>query len=213
LQAPKQKGTHAQSPNTVPRLPINKRARRGPRPLNRAPGPIKKPPPPPPPPRAAWTRGPARPPACFPRAISYRSEESPINSHARPWALSLSLCSTPQPNPPTSPTGGRGAMEAAGNDRREAALGALSVLPDEVLCAVVDILSPADIGRLACVSRCATPARPPAPLPFASSSALLPSLRLAPSLLASTTSSSQESRIMSPRPSPGTWVPCLSSIY
>lgn len=50
-------------------------------------------------------------------------------------------------------------MEAAGNGRREAALGALSVLPDEVLCAVVDILSPADIGRLACVSRCATPAR------------------------------------------------------
>nr|CAB3495725.1 unnamed protein product [Digitaria exilis] len=44
-------------------------------------------------------------------------------------------------------------MEAAGDGRREAALGALAVLPDEVLCAVVDLLPPADIGRLACVSR------------------------------------------------------------
>ncbi|GJN41043.1 hypothetical protein PR202_gn00367 [Eleusine coracana subsp. coracana] len=43
-------------------------------------------------------------------------------------------------------------MEAAGNGRREAALGALAVLPDEVLCAVVDLLPPADIGRLACAS-------------------------------------------------------------
>ncbi|OQU92485.1 hypothetical protein SORBI_3001G350900 [Sorghum bicolor] len=43
-------------------------------------------------------------------------------------------------------------MEAAGNGRRDAALGALAVLPDEVLCAVVDLLPPADIGRLACVS-------------------------------------------------------------
>lgn len=52
-------------------------------------------------------------------------------------------------------------MEAAGNGRREAALGALAVLPDEVLCAVVDLLPPADIGRLACVSRY-PPVRPPA---------------------------------------------------
>ncbi|GJN31676.1 hypothetical protein PR202_gb20101 [Eleusine coracana subsp. coracana] len=44
-------------------------------------------------------------------------------------------------------------MAAAGNGRREAALGALAVLPDEVLCAVVDLLPPADIGRLACASR------------------------------------------------------------
>ena len=44
-------------------------------------------------------------------------------------------------------------MEEAGNGRREAALGALAVLLDEVLCAVVDLLPPADIGRLACVSR------------------------------------------------------------
>ncbi|WVZ57166.1 hypothetical protein U9M48_007585 [Paspalum notatum var. saurae] len=43
-------------------------------------------------------------------------------------------------------------MEAAGNGRREAALGALAALPDEVLCAVVDLLTPADIGRLACAS-------------------------------------------------------------
>jgi hypothetical protein len=43
-------------------------------------------------------------------------------------------------------------MEAAGDGRREGALGALAVLPDEVLCAVVDLLPPADIGRLACVS-------------------------------------------------------------
>ncbi|XP_062211453.1 lysine-specific demethylase JMJ21 isoform X2 [Phragmites australis] len=43
-------------------------------------------------------------------------------------------------------------MEAAGDGRREAALGGLAVLPDEVLCAVVDLLPPADIGRLACVS-------------------------------------------------------------
>nr|CAB3500614.1 unnamed protein product [Digitaria exilis] len=47
-------------------------------------------------------------------------------------------------------------MEAAGGGRREAALGALAVLPDEVLCAVVDLLPPADIGRLACVSRLET---------------------------------------------------------
>ncbi|KAF0899240.1 hypothetical protein E2562_015901 [Oryza meyeriana var. granulata] len=44
------------------------------------------------------------------------------------------------------------AAAAAGNGRREAALGGLAVLPDEVLCAVVDLLSPTDIGRLACVS-------------------------------------------------------------
>ena len=49
-------------------------------------------------------------------------------------------------------------MEAAAGGRREAALGGLAVLPDEVLCAVVDLLPPADIGRLACVSR--YPARP-----------------------------------------------------
>jgi hypothetical protein len=44
-------------------------------------------------------------------------------------------------------------MEAAGNARRDAALGGLAVLPDELLCAVVDLLEPADIGRLSCVSR------------------------------------------------------------
>ncbi|VAH33731.1 unnamed protein product [Triticum turgidum subsp. durum] len=43
-------------------------------------------------------------------------------------------------------------MESAGNDRRGAALGGLAVLPDELLCAVVDLLQPTDIGRLACVS-------------------------------------------------------------
>lgn len=56
-------------------------------------------------------------------------------------------------------------MEAAGQGRREAALGALAVLPDEVLCAVVDLLPPADIGRLACVSRY-PPVRPHAAVPF-----------------------------------------------
>ncbi|VAI30946.1 unnamed protein product [Triticum turgidum subsp. durum] len=43
-------------------------------------------------------------------------------------------------------------MESAGNDRRDAALGSLAVLPDELLCAIVDLLQPTDIGRLACVS-------------------------------------------------------------
>ncbi|VAI16791.1 unnamed protein product [Triticum turgidum subsp. durum] len=43
-------------------------------------------------------------------------------------------------------------MESAGNDRRDAALGSLAVLPDELLCAIVDLLEPTDIGRLACVS-------------------------------------------------------------
>ncbi|XP_037486175.1 F-box protein At1g78280-like isoform X2 [Triticum dicoccoides] len=43
-------------------------------------------------------------------------------------------------------------MESAGNDRRGAALGGLAVLPDELLCAIVDLLQPTDIGRLACVS-------------------------------------------------------------
>jgi hypothetical protein len=48
---------------------------------------------------------------------------------------------------------GTSTMEAPVKGRREAALGALAVLPDEVLCAVVDLLPPADIGRLACASR------------------------------------------------------------
>lgn len=70
---------------------------------------------------------------------------------------------TPHPTPsqpawpqPTADPARSPAMEAAaeaGSGRREAALGGLAVLPDEVLCAVVDLLSPTDIGRLACVSR------------------------------------------------------------
>lgn len=97
--------------------------------------------------------------ACFPRAIRTdlkRSDPAP----PRP-APPRALCST-RPTPTRPATGPRGeAMEAAGNGRREAALGALAVLPDEVLCAVVDLLPPADIGRLACVSR-----YPPAALPL-----------------------------------------------
>jgi hypothetical protein len=38
-------------------------------------------------------------------------------------------------------------MEALGNGWSEAALGALAVLLDEVLCFVVDLLPPVDIGR------------------------------------------------------------------
>jgi hypothetical protein len=38
-------------------------------------------------------------------------------------------------------------MEASCNSRREAALGALAVLLDEVLYAIADLLSPTDIGR------------------------------------------------------------------
>ncbi|OAY76222.1 F-box protein [Ananas comosus] len=37
-------------------------------------------------------------------------------------------------------------------DRRVDALGDLCVLPDEVLCAILDLLPPSDLGRLACVS-------------------------------------------------------------
>jgi hypothetical protein len=59
-------------------------------------------------------------------------------------------------------------MEALGNGWSEAALGALAVLLDEVLCFVVDLLPPVDIGRY-----------PPPPLPLLSCS----SLTAAPTLI------------------------------
>ncbi|MQL99139.1 hypothetical protein Taro_031856 [Colocasia esculenta] len=37
-------------------------------------------------------------------------------------------------------------------DRRPEALGDLRLLPDELLCAIIDRLAPGDVGRLACVS-------------------------------------------------------------
>ncbi|XP_072972214.1 lysine-specific demethylase JMJ21 [Typha angustifolia] len=37
-------------------------------------------------------------------------------------------------------------------DRRPDALGDLRLLPDEVICAILDLLSPSDLGRVACVS-------------------------------------------------------------
>ncbi|KAJ0988627.1 hypothetical protein J5N97_006983 [Dioscorea zingiberensis] len=43
-------------------------------------------------------------------------------------------------------------MEPQWRDRRPEALGDLRVLPDELLCAIIDLLSPADLGRLSCVS-------------------------------------------------------------
>lgn len=38
-------------------------------------------------------------------------------------------------------------------DLRADALGDLRVLPDEILCAILEQLTPRDVGRLACVSR------------------------------------------------------------
>ncbi|CAA6664381.1 unnamed protein product [Spirodela intermedia] len=38
-------------------------------------------------------------------------------------------------------------------DRRPDGLGELRVLPDELICAILDLLAPRDLGRLACVSR------------------------------------------------------------
>ncbi|KAF3320802.1 F-box protein [Carex littledalei] len=37
-------------------------------------------------------------------------------------------------------------------DRRVDALGALRILPDETICAILELLSPTDLGRLSCVS-------------------------------------------------------------
>lgn len=39
------------------------------------------------------------------------------------------------------------------NDRRSDALGDLRVLPDEILCSILTVLEPRDVGRLSCVSR------------------------------------------------------------
>ena len=39
------------------------------------------------------------------------------------------------------------------NDRRPEALGNLRVLPDEILCDIISLLSPRDVAQLACVSR------------------------------------------------------------
>ncbi|RWW63145.1 hypothetical protein BHE74_00029691 [Ensete ventricosum] len=44
-------------------------------------------------------------------------------------------------------------MEPMIGDRRPDALGDLCFLPDETLCAILDLLSPADLARLSCVSR------------------------------------------------------------
>lgn len=38
-------------------------------------------------------------------------------------------------------------------DRRPDALGDLRVLPDEIICDVLDLLTPRDLARLSCVSR------------------------------------------------------------
>lgn len=38
-------------------------------------------------------------------------------------------------------------------DRRLDALGDLRVLPDEIICSIMQLLTPRDLGRLACVSR------------------------------------------------------------
>lgn len=38
-------------------------------------------------------------------------------------------------------------------DRRTDALGDLSVLPDETVCAILEYLTPRDVARFACVSR------------------------------------------------------------
>lgn len=38
-------------------------------------------------------------------------------------------------------------------DRRPEALGDLKVLPDELICYILENLTPRDVGRLACVSR------------------------------------------------------------
>lgn len=45
-----------------------------------------------------------------------------------------------------------GEMMMVGNDRRSGALGNLRVLPDEVVCDIITLLSPPDVARLACVS-------------------------------------------------------------
>lgn len=44
-------------------------------------------------------------------------------------------------------------------DRRPDGLGELRVLPDELVCAILGYLSPLDVGRLACVSRCVSLSR------------------------------------------------------
>lgn len=46
-------------------------------------------------------------------------------------------------------------VQSAGGpiDRRADALGDLRLLPDEILCAIVEQLTPRDVARLACVSR------------------------------------------------------------
>ena len=104
----------------------------------------------------AWTRGPPR--ASLPApALAFSLRLSPTRNSHRDLKFATALI-PPAPRPrlySTRPTdqAPAGAMEAGGDGRREAALGALAVLPDEVLCAVVDLLPPADIGRLACVSR------------------------------------------------------------
>jgi len=44
-------------------------------------------------------------------------------------------------------------MQMAVKDRRPGALGDLSVLPDEVICRILSLLSPRDVARISCVSR------------------------------------------------------------
>lgn len=38
-------------------------------------------------------------------------------------------------------------------DRRPDALGDLKIIPDEIICSMLEHLTPRDVGRLACVSR------------------------------------------------------------
>lgn len=47
-----------------------------------------------------------------------------------------------------------GTALAVVKDRRAEALGDLRVLPDEVLCTILTRLTPRDVARLSCVSRC-----------------------------------------------------------
>lgn len=46
-------------------------------------------------------------------------------------------------------------------DRRPDALGDLQVLPDEVICAILEFLTPRDVARVACVSRFSSLSYPP----------------------------------------------------
>ncbi|XP_056173234.1 lysine-specific demethylase JMJ21 isoform X2 [Syzygium oleosum] len=76
------------------------------------------------------------------------AESTPFLRRRRRRRLSLSLSpslASSMENPPQAPPFGFG-------DRRPGALGDLCVLPDEVICSILDYLSPSDVARLSCVS-------------------------------------------------------------